>query len=261
MAGITALIPARGGSKGVHKKNIAKLSGFPLIAYSIAACKMSKRIDRIVVSTDNDEIAREAIRYGAEVPFMRPARYATDTSTDFDVIKHFLSKQGYCEGGGSNECIAFIRPTTPIRDPKQIDNYIDLYRNSAEYEDSTSARSAHELPESPYKCLKLGQKYFEGFFEDFNGNKNYTNLPRQTLPKAFQPNGYIDLVKPETLVNHEQTFGSKVFPLITEYTLEIDTDYQLDMIRTRMRSGSPPDVLRYLLKTSDIAELISRGIA
>ncbi len=260
MAGITALIPARGGSKGVPRKNIAKVVGFPLIAYSIAACKMSKRIDRIVVSTDSDEIAREAIKYGAEVPFMRPARYATDTSTDFDVINHFLTKQGYYEGGGEEECIAFIRPTTPIRDPKKIDDYIDLYQNSAEYAESTAARSAHELPESPYKCLKLGQKYFKGFFEDFNGNKNYTNLPRQVFPKAYQPNGYIDLVKPETLSAHGQAFGSKVFPLVTDYTLEIDTGYQLDTIQAMMRSGSPPDVLRYLLKTSDMSDWMSRGI-
>jgi len=261
MAGITALIPARGGSKGVHKKNIATVAGFPLIAYSIAACKMSERINRIVVSTDDDGIAREAIRYGAEVPFKRPAKYATDTSTDFDVIEHFLVNQGYYEGGGSDECIAFIRPTTPIRDPKQIDKYIDLYRNGPNYGDSTGARSAHELPESPYKCLKMGQTYFEGFFEDFNGNKNYTNLPRQMFPKAFQPNGYIDLVKPKTLASCGETFGSKVFPLMTDYVLEVDTQYQLDMIINKLRSGPPPEVLRYLLKNSVIADLILRGIA
>ena len=90
MRKISALIPARGGSKGVHKKNIKRLHGYPLISYSILACKMSRMIDRIIVSTDDEEIAKVSLEYGAEVPFLRPEELAQDDSTDREVIQHYL---------------------------------------------------------------------------------------------------------------------------------------------------------------------------
>ena len=114
MRQISALIPARGGSKGIHKKNIKLLHGHPLIAYSIIACKMSDMIGRIIVSTDDEEIAEVALKYGAEVPFMRPAELATDKSRDMEVIKHYFDVTGDAD-------VAYIRPTTPLRDPKFID--------------------------------------------------------------------------------------------------------------------------------------------
>ena len=86
-----ALIPARGGSKGVPRKNVMLIAGTPLIAYSILQAKTSKRINRIIVSTDDDEIAKVAQDWGAEVPFMRPSEYAHDFSPDIDVFRHALS--------------------------------------------------------------------------------------------------------------------------------------------------------------------------
>ena len=87
---ILAIIPARGGSKGVPKKNIQPLKGFPLVAYSIASAIISKKIDRVLVSTDSEEIAEIAVNYGAEVPFLRPAEYATDNAIDRDVVVHAM---------------------------------------------------------------------------------------------------------------------------------------------------------------------------
>jgi len=83
---IIALIPARGGSKSIPKKNIIDVGGYPLIAYSIAAAKLSNLIDRIIVSTDSKEISEISKKYGAEVPFLRPAEFATNTSGDFEVF-------------------------------------------------------------------------------------------------------------------------------------------------------------------------------
>ena len=250
MAGIAALIPARGGSKGIHKKNIVNVGGFPLIAYSIAACKMSKRIDRIVVSTDDGEIAAVAREYGADVPFLRPERYALDTSTDFDVIEHFFFKSGYYEGGYNDAPIAYIRPTTPYRNPQEIDRLIELFTQSNQYSESSGARSAHELAESPYKYYQIHNNYFKGLFEDYNGVKDYMNLPRQTFPAAYHPNGYIDIVKPQTLAETNKTFGDKVFPLITNSVLEIDTEQQLKEAELVFNFGDPPPVLKYLLANS-----------
>ena len=120
MPKLTALIPARAGSKGIPKKNIKDLNGHPLIAYSIAACRLSKEIDRVIVSTEDKEIASIAINYGAEVPFLRPKEYSEDHSTDQDVLEHFFTQVKDSE-------IVFIRPTTPLRNPRLLDSYIEEY--------------------------------------------------------------------------------------------------------------------------------------
>ncbi len=103
---LTAVIPARGGSKGVPRKNIKLLQGHPLISYSIVACKMSCLIDRVVVSTDDDEIAEVAKSYGAEI-LKRPEEYSQDNSTDWQVINHFF--QSY-----DVDDVVYLRPTTPL---------------------------------------------------------------------------------------------------------------------------------------------------
>ena len=117
---VSALIPARGGSKGVPRKNIKILEGHPLIAYSIAACYLSEYIDNIYVSTEDAEIAAIAEQYDAQVPFIRPQEYATDDSTDQEVIWHFFQNIKVDE-------LVFIRPTTPLRDPASLDNAIKQY--------------------------------------------------------------------------------------------------------------------------------------
>ena len=107
MKKITALIPARGGSKGVPRKNIKLLGGTPLISYSIKACMESNYIDRIIVSTEDEEIAYVAKKLGAEVPFMRPDNLAQDKSTDYEVLQHFFTQVKVGE-------VALVRPTTPL---------------------------------------------------------------------------------------------------------------------------------------------------
>ncbi|PYR99017.1 MAG: cytidylyltransferase, partial [Acidobacteria bacterium] len=139
---VFALIPARGGSKGVPKKNIKLLGGYPLIAYSIAAAKLCPLVDRIVVSTDSEDIANISKKYGADVPFLRPAELATDSSPDRDFILHALA---YFERQERNtpEYIVHLRPTTPLRDPALMAEAIECIRNNSE---ATSLRSAHPAP-------------------------------------------------------------------------------------------------------------------
>ena len=226
---ISALIPARGGSKGVLKKNIKQLHGYPLIAYSIIACRMSNNIDRVIVSTDDKEIANIAFKYSAEVPFLRPTEYASDSATDIDVIKHYFG-----EVGGSE--VAYIRPTTPLRDPDKLDAYIQTYFEEQKSK-ATGVRSMHMLPESPYKMLKISKSgKCTGFFRGYKGNKNYTNLPRQVFPPAYQPNGYIDIVKKATILDGT-TFGNRVLPIITDFVLEVDTQDQFDLLQYKLNSN------------------------
>ena len=222
---LTALIPARGGSKGVPRKNIRTLAGYPLIAYSIIACKKSKFINRVVVSTDDEEIAKVSALFGAEVPFIRPSEYSQDGSKDIDVIKHFYSVEG-------EQDLAFIRPTTPLREPQVMDKIILEYQQKKD--DITGLRSAHELSESPYKYFKIKNGLFTGFFDDFNGIKDYANLPRQVFPVAYHPNGYLDIVKKETVLSGSD-FGEKVLPAITKYVTEVDDEYHFDMLESEIQ--------------------------
>ena len=225
MERITALIPARAGSKGVPGKNIKKLNNFPLIAYSIIACKLCDLIDRVIVSTDSKEIADIAKRYGADVPFIRPAKYAQDESKDYDVLKHFFDIVDVAD-------VAYIRPTTPLRDPKQLSKHIKLFFHNRKK--MSGLRSMHELSEPPHKVFKIENGYCKGFFKDYNGIKDYTNLPRQTFPKGYQPNGYIDICKREQIYSSDSAFGTRIMPAITENVTEIDMEHEFELLQYQL---------------------------
>ena len=212
------------------KKNIKELCGYPLVAYSIIACRLTNKIDRVIVSTDDEEIATIAKKYGAEVPFIRPSEHASDSATDWDVLKHYFDEIGGDE-------VAYIRPTTPLRDPATLDLYLEIY-HKCQKNNATGIRSMHKLPESPYKLLKIGKSgHCEGFFKSFKGIKDYTNLPRQAFPAAYQPNGYIDVVKKKTILEGS-AFGDQVLPIITDFVIEVDTQEQLDLLQYKLSYNS-----------------------
>ena len=233
---ITAIIPARGGSKSIPRKNIINLGGYPLIAHSIAACKISQHINRIVVSTDDEEIAAIAKDCGAEVPFMRPSRLARDESTDVGFLKHFFENIPVSE-------VALIRPTTPFRDPKFMDSIIEEYFSIKE--EITGLRTVNEINENPYKVYKIENNICHGFFSDYEGIKRYTNLPRQTFPKAYIGNGHIDIVKKETVLNGS-TFGDIIHARVCEKIIDIDSPHDLKLATLEINFDS--EILNLLKK-------------
>lgn len=222
---IIGLIPARGGSKGVPKKNIKPLGGHPLIAYAIIASKLSSRIQRTIVSTDSPEIKEIALSYGAEVPFLRPPEFAKDTSPDIEFIWHAIKwlqdNEGYYP-----EYLVHLRPTTPLRDPDLIDASIDKIIQNKE---ATSLRSAHEVAESPYKLFEIKGDYFVGMFPD-NHRPEYYNLPRQVFPPAYHPNGYVDIIKSEVVINTKSLHGPKILSFITPAVVELDRPEDFDYL-------------------------------
>ena len=209
-----ALIPARIGSKGVPKKNIKLLGGHPLIAYSIAAAQLCSGIDRVIVSTDSEEIAEVAGDYSAEVPFLRPKELSLDTSTAFDYMEHFVN--WLYDSNYKVDLIIHLLPTTPLRDPDVLSNAIKGFDMSC-----TSMRSAHELAEPPQKMMQIIDSRFTGFFPE-DDRPEYWNLPRQTFPKAYHPNGYIDIIRLEVVRDSHTLFGRAVMPFITPRVCEID---------------------------------------
>lgn len=215
-----AIIPARAGSKGVKNKNIRQLKSLPIIAYSIKAALQSN-FSRVIVSTDSEIIADIAKEYGADVPFLRPKEYATDTSGDHEYLSHAITWLHENEKK-SYDNIAILRPTTPIRESKVLNQAIELFNKTPS---ATSLRSLQELAEPPQKMLQIKEDGFlDGFFPN-DPRPEYYNLPRQLFPTAYLPNGYIDMIRSTNLTQQtSQIFGQKVLGFKTPASIEIDTE-------------------------------------
>lgn len=213
-----AIIPARGGSKGVPQKNIRLLKGYPLIAYSIACAKLAKNIDRVIVSTDSEDIANISRRYGAEVPFLRPAEYAADKSPDIEFVLHAIN---WFQVNEKNvpRYLVHLRPTTPLREPDVVDKAIIAIVSDT---DSTSLRSGHPAPESPFKWFLLNEVgHFTSIIQGFS--MEAANLPRQGFPIAYVPDGYVDVLKPEFILHSNVLHGEKMIGFVSPFCCEVDT--------------------------------------
>jgi CMP-N-acetylneuraminic acid synthetase len=229
MDDVIAIIPARSGAKTVTDKNIKLLSDHPLLAYSIAAAKLSKSIDRVIVSTNSKKYADIAKYYGAEVPFMRPDKYSNDTSIDRDFLLHAMEWLKANENIVPNYWV-HLRPTTPLRDFRVIDNAIELIKNR---QDSTSLRSAHEAPETPFKWFKKNGDNFKGIFNDD------TNLPKEAFDKVYIPNGYVDIVKATYVMNNPEIHGDSMIGFVSPVCSEVDSIEEFDYIQYQInRDGT-----------------------
>lgn len=204
-----SLILARGGSKGIPRKNIKLLNGMPLIYYPINAAKNSKLIKNVYVSTDDEEISEISSQLGARV-IKRPQSISGDHSTDVEAFRHFCLETGYYKP------IIHLRATTPILDPSVIDEAITTFNNNKA--DITSLRSGHKMSESAFKCLLKGEKYWEPIVDGFD-----FNAPRQLCKDTYSANGYIDIVDPTVFMNHDTFYGDRIFPFVTAFSPEIDT--------------------------------------
>ncbi len=222
-----ALIPARGGSKSVPKKNIRIFKDHPMIAYSIAACVLSQEISRVVVSTDSEEIAEISRRYGAETPFLRPAEFAGDNSPDIDFMRHAIQWFGEKEGRIPGY-IVHIRATTPIRDYRLVDEGIRKIKKDP---GATSLRSGYIVAHAPYKWFKYGKAgYMEPLFPGMTCDE--ANMPRQDFPKVLVPNSYVDVVKPAFIIENDLLHGDKMIGYETAEVPDIDTEEDLYKLET-----------------------------
>ncbi|MBT3878882.1 MAG: acylneuraminate cytidylyltransferase family protein [Candidatus Scalindua sp.] len=218
MVDVVAVIPARSGSKGVPDKNIKLLAGKPLLAYSIVAARLTSNIKRVIVSTDSEHYAEIAREHGAETPFLRPAELSSDSSTDYDVIKHLLDWMRVNEGY-QPKYLVYLRPVTPLRDVTYIKAAIERIRKD---DDATALRSMHEMPETAYKTLEIEGGYLKcicsGSFDI-----DAANLPRQIYEKTYVANGYVDIVKSSYVIENEKVFGNRVIAYMTPEITDIDT--------------------------------------
>ena len=207
-----SIIPARGGSKSLPRKNIKKLLGKPLIAYTIEAAKKAKKLGRIFVSTEDKEIAKVAKKYGAEV-IDRPIELAADDTPTYKVLQHAVRKIG------NVETVVTLQPTSPIRDPKDIDRAIEMLK------DNDSVASVCEIDYHPYWTKKIESGLLVPFVAS---DKEYYR--RQDMPKAYRLNGAIYVTKSNVIMEKNSIFGEKVIPLVMDEMHSIDIDTELDFL-------------------------------
>lgn len=220
--GTLAIIPARGGSKGVPGKNIRVVGGKPLIAWTIEAAKLSKCIDRVILSSDDEAIIEQARRYECEVPFVREARLAQDESTSMDVILDALDR---CPG---YEWVVLLQPTSPLRSARDIDQAIKLCKS----QNASACVSVSLSQESPYWMFTLK-----------DGSTLESILPpqgatrRQDLPSVYSVNGAIYAAKTGWLRQNRSFLSTETVAYVMPNQRSLDIDTESDFIQLQFFLG------------------------
>lgn len=225
MVATISLIPARGRSKAIPRKNIVPLAGKPLIAHSIEYSLSCSQVERTIVSTDDPEIAEIARKYGAEVPFTRPAELAQDDTPDFPVFYHALNwlreNEGFCP-----DFIVQLRPTTPLRPQTMIGNALKMLIDDKQ---ADCVRSVREPSCSPYKMWEKENGYLKPLIK-FEKGETY-NLPRQRLPEVFFHDGLLDVIRSSTVLEKKSVTGDKILPITAEASFwVVDIDNPIDLV-------------------------------
>lgn len=223
---VLAIVQARGGSKGLPRKNLRLLRGHPLVAYSIASGLAARSITRVLISTDDEEIAEVARQYGAEVPFMRPAELAADDTPDFPLFDHAIrwlaERENY-----HPEIVVQLRPTTPLRPRGMLDEAVRILRSDPL---ADCVRGVTIPKQTPYKMWRDGEDgcllplMETGFPEPYN-------MPRQNLPAAYWQTGHVDAIRTTTITEKRSLTGTRVRPIMIDvkYCVDIDTLVDFDL--------------------------------
>ncbi len=223
MTKILAVIPARSGSKSIKDKNLLKIKGKSFLELSILTAKKSNLINRIIVSTDSEKYAKLSKKFGAEVPFLRPKSISKDNSHDKEFFTHLIEKLKNLEGY-LPEYIIHLRPTTPIRKASIID---DAIKKFIEKKSFNSLRSVQEMSESSFKTFEVSGSSLKPLsFLDLNIED--LNRPRQSFPKTYQANGYVDIISVDFFLKQNKLHGEKVMAFLTDPIIEVDSidDYK-----------------------------------
>lgn len=259
---VLALIPARGGSKGIPRKNIRDFAGYPLIAYSILAALRARLVTRVIVSTDDEEIAAIARQWGAETPFLRQSELAQDNTLDLPVMLHALEWLEKNEGY-TPEVVVWLRPTSPVRPVDCVDDAIQLL---LEHPEADSVRGVVPAGQNPYKMWRITEG--SGFMQPLigvDGIKEAYNAPRQVLPSVYWQTGHIDAIRSRVILQKQSPTGDVILPLQIDprFTVDIDQpsdwkaaemlvkDGRLEMVDPASQRRHLPDVIKLLVMDFD----------
>ena len=222
---VLAIIPARGGSKGIPGKNIKRFAGYPLIAYSIWAGLHAEHVTRVIVSTDDEKIASVAREWGAEVPFIRPDELAADDTLDLPVLVHCLTWLAENEAY-QPEIVVWLRPTSPIRPIDLVDQAIERLLAHPE---ADCVRGVVSAGQNPFKMWTINEA--SGALDpllDVPGIPEPYNAPRQSLPQVYWQTGHIDALWAKTVAQKKSMTGDVILPLMIDSRFTVDIDLPSD---------------------------------
>lgn len=218
------LIPARGGSKSVPRKNLHPLLGKPLIAWSILSAQKAKNLDRLIVSTDDREIAEVATHYGAEVPFLRPVEIAADDTPDLPVFQHALHALREADGYAP-DAIVHLRPTQPLRTAEEIDRAVELWVESG----ADCVKSVRPVSEHPFKMYRLREDRLLPYLDTEERRRRGPDVPRQSLPPLYLSAGVVDVIRRQA-VEAGSTEGGTVVPYFVDPSRYVNLDTPRDFL-------------------------------
>jgi CMP-N,N'-diacetyllegionaminic acid synthase len=213
------IIPARGGSKTVPRKNLVSLGGKPLIAWSIERGRESILLDRLIVSTDDDEIAGAALALGADVPFRRPSEFAADDTPDLPVFRHALEWLARHDAYVP-DAVVHLRPTLPFRTARQIDEVIALLSEN----DVDCVKSVYVVDKHPHKMWRLADNRLEPYLDTPFRKAVGPDFPRQKLEPVYWSAGLVDGIRTATIADLHSTTGERVLPYFVDADACVDLD-------------------------------------
>jgi CMP-N-acetylneuraminic acid synthetase len=220
---ILAFIPARAGSKRVPQKNLLEIGGKPLIAHTIEAALGARLVNRVVVSTDSDEIAATARKHGAETPFMRPKEISGADSTEMEFFLHALDWFSRNESY-EPDLIALLYPTSPFRKAGTIDRAVE---EMLKHPEADSLRSVRLCSEHPYKMWVMEKGYLVPFVK--GEDKNVHTFSYQKLPTVYIQNASIYITKPATIREKGSPTGDVIVPFVMDEMESVDINSPLDL--------------------------------
>lgn len=238
-----ALVLGRGGSKGLPGKNVRILGGKPLVAWSVAAGCVATSVKRVLCSTDDPAIAQAAENAGAEIPFLRPAEFATSSATDLDVFGHAISWLADNEGH-LPEFFVQLRPTTPFRHASWIDSSIARMVTDPSI---TCVRTVAPAPHTPYKMWKMDERFRLSPLLTLPGVSEPYNMPRQSLPTVWWHTGQLDVIRTSTLLAGSVTGANIVgIEVPASSTVDIDTMTDFQLAELSFATEIAPDLVSWL---------------
>ena len=218
---VVAIIPARGGSKVIPRKNVVLLAGKPLIAYTIETALQAPSLERVIVSTDDEEIAAIARKHGAEVPFLRPKELAADDTPDLPVFRHAIQwlreNEGYDPG-----IVLNLRPTAPLRSVADIEAVIRKLLETG----CDAVRTVCRVEHHPYRMVTLENDRAFKLMDDVAPKFSYQ---RQMLPPVYRWNGAVDAMRSEIILQRDNMYGNDVRVVVMPKERSIDIDDEFDL--------------------------------
>ena len=222
---VLVVVPARGGSKGVPRKNLQLLGGRPLVAHAVAAGLAARSVSRVVCSTDDPEIAEAARAAGAEVPFLRPVELAQDTSEDWPVFVHALNWLEQHENWVP-DLVVNLRPTSPLRTPRHVDDAIALLVETG----ADSVKAVCLARQHPHKMWRRdGDGRIEPYLQTPFRLSRGPDVPRAELEDVYWQNGVVDVTRRTVIFEQGVMIGQRVAGLVTRPEDSVDIDTQVDL--------------------------------